>query len=233
MKKYRQYCEILGLAPGADAKKVQQSFRARIKKYHPDIARTESDKKYAQLLIEAYSALRDGVPREEQRSDASSFWKKENRGSKASTASYEKGYFSGKRMFENIFANRNRTDLGGFLKDLVSEEMVYPKDEDAKVWEHAPPKKEKPAFFKTEWSQDEDETQQYIRAEINLRKIVTSFENQENRFQRQWAREFIGNLTQAQILYRDICHFAPHLSYKALQRVRQISELITEIRKVL
>ena len=219
MEKYREYCELLGVGPGADAQKVRQSFRARIKKCHPDAGGTESDKKHAQLLIEAYSALKHGVPvmrGQGQSSVAASFWKKENRGRKASTAVYAKGIFAGKRMFESVFDEKSphiHTSAQNFQNffdgndlGLDLEEAVYPIDEDTKVWEYTPLKKERRAHA-AEWSEDDGSMERYQRAELNLRQIVSSFEGQGNRFQRQWAREFIGDLAQVQVLYRDLCRF--------------------------
>ena len=243
VEEYKKYCELLGVEPGADAKKVQESFRARIKKCHPDSTGTESDKKHAQLLIEAYSAFKRGVPltRQDNARVARAFWKKEGRGRKGSTATREKGYFAGKRMFENIFeeAHSNGNGASGaynFFRDLGidigMEEAVYPENEDTEVWEYSPARTEN-ASSSEEWDGDEQSMERYTRAEMSLRQIVSNFEKQENRFQRRWAREFIGDLAQVQVLYRDLCRFAPHLSYRALRRIRQISELITEIRKAL
>ena len=250
MGKYREYCELLGVAPGADAKKVQESFRSRIKKCHPDASGTASDKKRAQLLIEAYSALKRGVPlrggggEEGQNSEnaAAAFWKREDYGRKASTATRENAYFAGKRMFKNIFDKKSSnayTYTHSFFNDLGvdvgMEEAVYPADEETEMWEYTPLKKKTPPSSEEpeEWGGDEYSAQQYARAEMSLRQIVSSFESQGNRFQRRWAREYIGDLAQVQVLYRDLCRLRPHLSYKALQRIRQISELITEIRKAL
>ena len=247
MEQYQKYCQLLGVEPGADAKRVRESFRSRIKRYHPDAGGTESDKKHAQLLIEAYSALKHGVPLavyEDTRSAAASFWKKEASVRKGSTATHEKAYFAAKRMFENIF-NEKRPDISStnysFFKnfgigiDTNTEEPLYPPDEDTEIWEYSPLASEENSSSAScePWEEDEESREQYACAETSLRQIVSSFEKRGNRFQRQWAREFIGDLAQVQVLYRDLCHSAPHLSYRALRRIRQISELITEIRKAL
>ncbi|MBW7857632.1 MAG: hypothetical protein H3C43_04910 [Leptonema sp. (in: Bacteria)] len=61
MPKLDDYCSILGVRAGDSAEIVKQAFRLRIKEVHPDTFTGNSEK--ARLLIEAYRALKDGVPR--------------------------------------------------------------------------------------------------------------------------------------------------------------------------
>lgn len=71
----------------------------------------------------------------------------------------------------------------------------------------------------------------YTRAEAGLRETVRRFERRSNRFKTNWIRDYIGELARVQVLFRDVSKRYPALSGKSLARVRQISELITEIKK--
>ena len=70
----------------------------------------------------------------------------------------------------------------------------------------------------------------YTRAEAVLRETVRRFERRSNRFKNAWVRDYIGDLARVQVLFRDVSKRYPALSGKSLARVRQISELITEIK---
>ncbi|MEQ9362745.1 MAG: hypothetical protein RIF32_00795 [Leptospirales bacterium] len=70
----------------------------------------------------------------------------------------------------------------------------------------------------------------YTRAEAVLRETVRRFERRSNRFKNSWVRDYIGELARVQVLFRDVSKRYPALSGKSLARVRQISELITEIK---
>lgn len=45
----KQYYEVLGVSPTADMKKIRQSYRKLVKRYHPDL-HGQADKKRAILL---------------------------------------------------------------------------------------------------------------------------------------------------------------------------------------
>ncbi len=236
MQKYVNYCELLGVSPGDSAKQVQQSFRTRIKECHPDSAGKGGDQEKAQLLIEAYYTFKEGVPPADrfykmQPNLDKFFWGKKTPSHKAHTSSQEKGFRAGKRMFEKIFSgsysNSPHFDYDHFFESLQQE--IYAENEDDLVWEHSHTKKK----AKPEYSDRNNlfRDTYYERAEITLRETVYKFEQTRRRFDKKWAFEFIGELTQVQVLYRDICNLEPALTYKALCRVRQINELIQEIRK--
>ena len=230
----REYCEILGVLPGASAGTVQQSFRDLIKKYHPDSASTESDKKRAQLLIEAYSALKNGVPKNKA---------PQRTRQKANTSSEDNGVFSAERMFRSVFTDAPpHSKIRSFFKNIDFATNVYPENESDTVWEYTPQdsfgKSFRESFGESKDFGEESENtihqageENYLRAEVLLSETVKSFDSHEDRFKKRWAREFIGDLVQIQVLYRDICRLSPAFTYNALRRVRQISGLISEIRK--
>ena len=228
MRKYNEYCQLLGVSPGDSAEVVQQKFRARIKECHPDSTGNNGDQSKAQLLIEAYSAFKEGVPSVNNTSSIANGSGKKAR--KAYTSTRQKGYMSGMRMFEQIFANsRNKPvdfHLGSIFAKLHQE--LYAENEDDAVWEYKPSKAK--SKQQTSDSKDYSGASQYQRAEMVLQSIVHKYERTKRRFAKRWAYEFIGELTQAQVLYRDVCNAQPGMTYKALYRVRQINELIQEIR---
>ncbi len=256
---YQKYCMILGVLPGDNAITVQQSFRELIKKHHPDSAHTEGDKKQAQLIIEAYKALKNGVPKN---STTDHILKNKNgpykyQSTKANTSSHEKGAFSGKRMFRNVFSDASpHSKIHNFFRDLESENSLYPENETDTVWEYTSKEYTSKEYTPKEYSNSSRvNTRQYEKYSDNtwrtemedfeklssnerfksvetiLEKTVKTFEHQEGRFRKRWGHEFIGQLAQIQVLYRDLCQFSPAFTYKSLHRIRQISELITEIRK--
>ena len=76
-----------------------------------------------------------------------------------------------------------------------------------------------------------DNLSKFEQVEVTLVETVKSFEGKANRFQKTWSREFISQLIQIMVLYRDVVHQNPSNSYNALKRIRQITELVKEIKK--
>ncbi len=249
LEQFNRHCQVLGVAPGDSAEQVRRSFRLRIKQAHPDTSSRKGSKAEAQLLLEAYSAFKKGVPKLKQQDQASfyasptaaggtNFWGKASPVRKARTYTQEQGHKSAMRMFDAIF-NDIQTSTKSFkiFFDELAGDLYPEKEHGAAVWEIPFPKRDGRGYQNSGSLGDaqldyhkSDAMERYESAELVLKNIVFSFEHRKNRFQRNWAREFIGELLQVQVLYRDLCRFAPSLSYQALQRVRQISELISEIR---
>ena len=76
-----------------------------------------------------------------------------------------------------------------------------------------------------------DNLSKFEQVEVTLVETVKNFEGKANRFQKTWSREFIAQLIQIMVLYRDVVHQNPSNSYNALKRIRQITELVNEIKK--
>ena len=248
LEKYKKYCQLLGVGTSASAKEVKQKFHEKIKKYHPDSNSTAGNKEYSQLLIEAYSALKNGVPPWlKEAEERESYIKARQRSHKANTDTKKHGYQAATRIFSGVSARISQHEkFRNFFNDLGEE--VYPQDEETSVWQYTPQNRsfssdndvsdnntsDNDTSTTNDIIEDYQDTNKSIsweRAETNLQNVVNSFDNRGNRFQKRWAQDFIGNLTQVQVLYRDLCNFDPYCSYKSLERIRQINELIREIRQ--
>src|SRR5512141_2219448 len=61
---FKDYYEILGVAPNADKKTIQQSFRQLARKHHPDVnpGNKEAEEKF-KTINEAYQVLSDAKQR--------------------------------------------------------------------------------------------------------------------------------------------------------------------------
>lgn len=70
-----------------------------------------------------------------------------------------------------------------------------------------------------------------LRAEENLRDVVGYFNERQARFTRNWMQSYIPALTHVQVQFRDVSRHHPAFSGRALRRVRQINELIVEIKQ--
>lgn len=68
-------------------------------------------------------------------------------------------------------------------------------------------------------------------AEGNLKDIVAYFDDARSaKFTKNWMKEYVLALTQVQIRFRDVSRRHPAFSARSLRRVRQIGELISEIK---
>ena len=259
-EKYEEYCRVLGVKPGSGADEVKRAFRTRIKTHHPDRSRESSaDERTARLLIEAYSAFKKGVPprgrqegaytvyrRGEASADSGGESAARPRGQRGTT--YRSGQEAGRRIFEafeRARAERERAEraespfFGNIWQNLAH--FLYADDEEFAVYgENIEVREYTPRVRKAVHSKLFDEfidtdpldaaNEYYERAEANLRMVVQRFDGVRHRFRRSWARDFIGELNRVQVLYRDVSRRYPNYAARALQRVRQIRELMFEIR---
>ncbi len=250
MDQFETYCQLLGVKPGTGAEEVRKKFRELIKKYHPDKSKNEVDKQRALLIIEAYAMFKNGVPSPppasnsteatpQDRAAAQAFWQKNVTVTKGYTYSEEHSHYVAERIFKRIFGDSKPHErVRNFFEEMIDNE-IYSDDEDEHQWEvqFTPPQREKSSPYASNENFDfkykNSPQNLFERAEITLSETVHSFELKNNRFQKNWASDFISHLTQIMVLYRDICRSAPAYTYKALQRIRQITELINEIKQVL
>lgn len=73
----------------------------------------------------------------------------------------------------------------------------------------------------------------FERAENALRMTVTKYNNQkDSRAKKHWALDFIRDLAEVQILYRDVARRFPEVYSPAIVRVDQIRDLVAEIKKI-
>ncbi|MBX7059462.1 MAG: J domain-containing protein [Leptospirales bacterium] len=242
MDRYRDYCNALGVGPGDNAETVKRAFRTRIKALHPDVTRNAKDEKQARFLIEAYEAFKQGVPVPEQprvvRRPAAE--------QGVPMDAYQRGRTQGREAFERAMNGE------GFLKDVfvnlsgrvfVDDPEDEPGDAAASSGSASYARN---GFERTTQSDLDDilrgefsgateslsESREFFqRAEAALRNTVEKFERRENRFRRQWSRDYIADLTRVQVLFRDVARQHSTFSVRSLSRVRQIHELIAEIRK--
>ncbi len=251
MEKFQQYCQILGVLPGDSAEQVKRSFRDLIKRYHPDSAGKESDAAQAQLLIEAYLAFQGGVPQESyfrreaqpfpaedfvshaEKKKRAAYWQKENVKSQAGMSYQLRGQEAGHRMFETLFGGEEPTFFHHLLARLAEggdngEELYILMEEIKKGKKKGKREKRGKETGEAQYSVN---YHYFDRAEAILQEIVFQFDRRSNRFQPSWARDFIRQLVQVQVLYRDLYRLTPNLTAKVRQRLRQVNELITEIRR--
>ena len=182
-----EYCEILGVRAGTSADEVKQAFRKCIKSSHPD-ANESVDESKAQKLIEAYQALKKGVPYyekeeswsthwdrhfvggDEHEKHYSSYWKDFTvlRGKMVNTQTRAKR--SGTKIFEEGFKSKNPFfNLDSILSEAedVPPEFMQDLEED---WDNAP------SYSKvTETRGGKKEEQYFNRAEKTLREVVQYF----------------------------------------------------------
>ena len=259
-KQMNEYCTLLGVKPGATPEEVKHAFRACIKSTHPDTNKEihpQKTQKLTRKLIEAYQALKNGVPHPPIRlaqtdhvvresateRHHSSFWK--DFSSKKATALNSEGIrtHSATQIFENSGLKealknnstrqqqKNLFDLDTILQQAedLSDEASDSQDkfqEEINVNHYAQQAKTIDKKLKAQ------EEEYFNRAEQSLRDVVSYFNSSPKRFHKSWARKYIRNLLEIQILYRDICNFSIILSPSALQRTKQISDLIRTIKKV-
>jgi len=73
----------------------------------------------------------------------------------------------------------------------------------------------------------------FNRAESILRDIVRKYDSTESLKRKNWIREYLTNLTNVQVLFRDVANRHPSLYGPAINRVRQIGELSSELRRMM
>jgi len=213
----REHYELLGVSPDASEDEIKKAFRAKIKIYHPD--RSPEDAELARKLIEAYRTINNNPAQGEERVASAS---------PSSSSSYQQGRAAGERMFRGIFGKKrfyseeliNR--VSEYLNQRASEaDRTHEAEKGAQEREY---KKPQGPLTKGEALFD--------RAEDSLRATVAKFNRQKHRAKRHWANDYIGELGQVQILFRDIVRRHPELYVQANRRLQQLRELIQEIRNI-
>jgi len=207
----KQYYRLLGLEPGAGPEEIKKAFRDQIKLCHPDRSSGESEK--ARELIEAYNYLKENhtLHTEEKRKDPSP----ENYRSDKDFNAKEAGKRAGERIFQGIFRERSSfADRKPPIRDYYDPLDFLKKRQESVL------------------PLDRGEVMLY-RAEMALREVVQKYNRQmKTRSRRSWSREYIGKLVNIQVLFRDICVRYPGLSFQATSRLKQIQELIAEVKQM-
>ncbi|MCE9599130.1 MAG: DnaJ domain-containing protein [Spirochaetia bacterium] len=231
-----EYYSLLGVAPGSTAEQVKNAFRSRIKACHPD--RVPGDGERARKLIEAYKGIQKGQagpPREEAPVRAERPQQQRPPGFNVryheQATTYRAGREAGRRIFESVF---DKVDLAGSVENFwdALHRSVLEEGEETEVYGKDVPIREVHWQNRPEGITNGKAREVYERAEIVLREVVQKFDAQKKRARRQWARDYVSNLTQVQVLFRDGMNRHPSLTGRCLNRLQQIHELIREIKKM-
>lgn len=260
MQNFDKYCRALGVVPGDGPEAVKKAFRSRIKQHHPDANRQADDghsrlliEAYAEFKkgvparpAKPASTIHSAGPAGGAQRPAS--------GKPAGTQGngfagfgnpfrdpYEKGRrfareASRKSSFRTVFTPPDENSpLGDIYVNL--SDMIWGDDESSQVYgkrsnvrEYRAPRHKGGMDDGMPAHPYDQAIEYYTRAEAVLRETVRRFERRSNRFKNSWVRDYIGELARVQVLFRDVSKRYPALSGKSLVRVRQISELITEIK---
>ena len=218
------YCRLLGVRPGDSAEAVKRAFREKIKQCHPD---RQGNEDQARVLIEAYDALKSGVPVMETTPGGARIYRKPTRaeqnrphyahtgspgqpghngyagtsGAQSSAGGYTAGYRAGAELFRSVMGGTAEpTGIHSILKRRSSPAADVPGLE----------------FFR--------------RAEDELERTVRRFEGQKHRSKRYWARDYITGIVRVQILYRDVISRYPMLAGRARERMHSLEKLLLELR---
>jgi len=60
---FKDYYEVLGVPPGADADVIKSSYRRLARKFHPDVSKEKDAEERFKAINEAYEVLKDGKKR--------------------------------------------------------------------------------------------------------------------------------------------------------------------------
>ncbi|MBU42843.1 MAG: hypothetical protein CMN76_06460 [Spirochaetaceae bacterium] len=225
METLYKYCRLLGVRPGDSAEAVKRAFRERIKHCHPDRSGNEDQ---ARQLIEAYDALKTGVPVMETTPGGARVYRSPEAaaardraaryaytsaesgghssgfgpsGSPRNQGGYSSGYRAGEELFRAVMAEQEgAAGLGAVLNRRSRAGQDLPGME----------------FFR--------------RAEDQLEKTVRRFEGQKHRSKRYWARDYTTAIVKVQILYRDVISRYPMLASRARDRMHALEKLLGELR---
>ncbi|MCB1175573.1 MAG: DnaJ domain-containing protein [Leptospiraceae bacterium] len=254
IQKYQLYLETLGVAPGDDAQTVKRAFRDRIKKHHPDTARTPADAEQANTLIEAYTAFKKGVPHVSVQHGSQRRPVERPAPPRAHTRqsdfAADVGRQAGQRIYEAVHGGQERFDDAE--AEYIQRRSAEFFSRISQLFGAGLEREEQPDFSSirrpaaagsrtatAHRSAGFGVVENYgvsshllDQAEENLRDIVAYF-NQANqpRFTRRWMRSYVEALNQVQVRFRDVSNRHPGCSGRALRRVRQIHELIAEIKQ--
>lgn len=229
-----EYFRLLGVPAGASPEQVKNAFRARIKECHPD--RVPGDGEKARRLIEAYRAVQRGEsgPVEADVVHAGPQRSQPEPGVRfhAKSRSHAAGAEAGRRIYEAIF---KKADLAGSIENFwdAVHRSVLEEGEDTEIYGRDVPIREVPWENRFEGVTNPKARETLERAEVNLREVVRKFDRQQkSRSKRAWSRDYILGLTQVQVLFRDAMRRHPSLTGRSLNRLQQIHELISEIKKM-
>ena len=252
MDKFEYYCAILDVSPGDDAAIVLKNFRSKIKKHHPDSS-GEGNITQAQDLIDAYKSFQEGVPSWEEgrniykkataktqepqvpRTPGSSLgknthWKRTHGRSGFGVSTQQRGRLAGNRIFGAVFPKQStpfqENDLGTLWKDSYKKKGASQDILDF-IREYAQNKSQQQTNRNGE---KENFPEEYKHVELILFETLERYQQKTEKYQRSWVREFIQELNQIQILYRDLSRFCPSFSTQAIERVILLKELISKIR---
>lgn len=229
-----EYFRLLGVPAGASPDQVKNAFRARIKECHPD--RVPGDGEKARRLIEAYRGVQRGEsgPVEQDVVHAGPHRTQPEPGVRvhAKSRSYAAGAEAGRRIYEAIF---KKADLAGSIENFwdAIHRSVLEEGEDTEIYGRDVPIREVPWENQFEGVTNLKARETLERAEITLREVVRKFDRQQkSRSKRAWSKDYILGLTQVQVLFRDAMRRHPSLTGRSLNRLQQIHELISEIKKM-
>jgi len=229
MDQYFEYCKILGVSPGASAEDVKTAFRTRIKIHHPDRAKTGSEGDAARKLIEAYQAMKNGWPAHIPTTRPAPV----SSPGAAANAMYERGRAAGQRIFDGAVRGRRESLFKSFFEEFARAAFVEDEEDpsyETPVRDHAE-KADAWVYRPGQNSQRFDPADEYFdRAEIALREVVQKFSRKTNQSKRQWSREYVSHLLNVQVLFRDVMRRYPNVYGRANKRLRQIQELMQEIK---
>ncbi len=243
MDKFEYYCKILDVSPGDNAAIVLKNFRSKIKKHHPDSS-DEGNITQAQDLIDAYKAFQEGVhPWEERRNvyqkprtPGSSLgkntpWKRTRGRSGFGVSTQQRGRLAGERILGAVFPKQSTP----FQKDELGKEPYEKKEASQDVLEFLRKYVQNKSHNKPDGQtnrngEKENFPEEYKHVELILFETLQRYQQKTEKYQRSWVREFIQELNQIQILYRDLSRFCPSFSTQAIERVTLLKELISKIR---
>lgn len=232
-----QYYRLLGLNQGAGPDEIKNAFRSRIKECHPD--KVPGDGEKARRIIEAYRGLLKGETGPEPvaapvRPSPPPRPQGPTIRVHAKSRSHAAGVEAGRRIFRSVFRGH---DLAGSVENFwdAVERHVLEEGEETEVYGKHVHVREVP------WEQrlggngitNPKAREIFERAEVALREVVAKYDAQKQRSRRQWSKDYIFNLAQVQVLFRDAMNRHPSLTGRALSRLQQIHELIGEIRKMM
>ncbi len=211
METLYKYCRLLGVRPGDSAEAVKRAFREKIKHCHPD---RQGNEDQARILIEAYDALKTGVPIMETTPGGARVYRKPDPHARPTSQAHSRpapgysqhrgftpGYRAGQELFRAAMAgSAEPAGLGAMLRRSAPSTQDVPGME----------------FFK--------------RAENQLETTIRRFEGQKHRSKRYWARDYISGIVKVQVLYRDVISRYPMLAGRARERMHSLERLLLELR---